>query len=204
MNRIHVRGAALAMLVAVAACGDSATEVVGDLSQAEAEALAEVVGATVFSSSTSEMPGTQTAAPGRAPIEGSESISATVPCELGGTVAVDGNLEYSGDTETHVDATFAITQVHDGCVAESQDGIRFTLDGAPNVAANMSMSVSENELSLEGSFGGAVDWSTDGREGTCSLDVTLFLDMSGTAESGSVSMSGTVCGVSFEKAVTVG
>lgn len=200
MNRI--RGAALAMLVATAACGDSATEVVGDLSQAEAEALAEVVGATVFSS-TSAVPGAQ-GAPARTPISGSESVSATVPCELGGTVAVDGSLEYSGDTDTEVNATFGVTQVHNGCVAESQDGIRFTLDGAPDVTANVSLSVSESALSLEGTYGGAVDWSTDGREGTCSLDVTLSVDMSGTAESGSASMSGTVCGVTFQKSVTVG
>lgn len=201
MSRIHARGVALAMLVAVAAC-DSATEVVGDLSQAEAEALAEVVGATVFSS-TSEVPEGQ-GAPARAPISGSESVSATVPCELGGTVAVTGNMEYSGDTETHVDATFGITQVHDGCVAESQEGIRFTLDGAPNVTADVSLSVSENELSLEGTYGGAVDWSTDGRQGTCSLDISISVDLSGTAETGSASMSGTVCGVSFQKSLTVG
>lgn len=204
MNRIHVRGVTLAMLVAVAACGDSATEVVGDLSQAEAEALAEVVGSTVFSSTTSEMPGTQTAAPARAPISGSESVSATVPCELGGTVGVDGNLEFSGDTETVINATFALTQVHNGCVAESQDGIRFTLDGAPDVTSNVSMTFSENEISLEGTYGGAVDWSTDGREGTCPLDVSLSVDMSGMTESGSVSMSGTVCGVTFQRSVTVG
>ncbi|MEX2473192.1 MAG: hypothetical protein WEA34_13475 [Gemmatimonadota bacterium] len=203
MNRIHVRGVALAMLVAVTACGDSATEVVGDLSQAEAEALAEVVGSTVFSSTTSEMPGAQ-GAPARTPISGSESVSATVPCELGGTVGVDGSLEYSGDTETVINATFGLTQVHNGCVAESQDGIRFTLDGAPDVTSNVSMTVGENELSMEGTYGGAVDWSTDGREGTCSLDVSLSVDMSGMAESGSVSMSGTVCGVTFQRSVTVG
>lgn len=202
MNRVHIRGVTLAMLVAVAACGDSATEVVGDLSQAEAEALAEVVGATVFAS-TSEVPWAQ-GAPARTPVSGSETVSATVPCELGGTVDVHGSLEYSGDTETVIDATFGLTQVHDGCVAESQDGIRFTLDGAPNVSADMSLSVSQNDVSLEGMYGGAVDWSTDGRDGTCSLDVTLSVDMSNTSESGSASMAGTVCGVSFQRAVTVG
>lgn len=203
MNRIHVRGAALAVLVAAAACGDNATEVVGDLSQAEAEALAEVVGSTVFASSTGEMPGAL-GAPARVPVSGSESVSATVPCELGGTVGVNGNLEYSGDTETVINATFGLTQVHNGCVAESQDGIRFTLDGAPNVTSNVSMTMSENELSMEGTYGGAVDWRTGGREGTCSLDVTLSVDMSGMTESGSASMSGTVCGVTFQKSVMVG
>lgn len=202
MNRIHVRGVAFAMSMAVAACGDSATEVVGDLSQAEAEALAEVVGSTVFSSA-SAVPEAE-GAPGRTPVSGSQSINTTVDCELGGTVGVDGNLEYSGDTETTVNATFELTQVHNGCVAESQDGIRFILDGAPDVTSNVSLTLSENELSLEGTYGGAVDWSTDGREGNCSLNVTLSVDMSGTAESGSASMSGTVCGVAFQKSVTVG
>lgn len=204
MNRIHVRGVTLAMLVAVAACGDSTTEVVGDLSQAEAEALAEVVGSTMFSSATSNPPDAQAGAPSRTPVSGSESISGTLPCELGGTVTVSGDLEFSGDTETQVDASYSITQVHDGCVAASQDGIVFTLDGAPSVSAGLNMSISQSSLSMDGGYQGAVDWATDDSEGTCTVDITLDIEANGLDETVSASMAGTVCGISISKTLDIG
>jgi hypothetical protein len=201
MDRMHVRVAALALLVWAGAC-DSATDVVGDLSRAEAEALAEVVGSSVMNGAMVASPGGD-AGPQRAIVNYDEAVSLTAECELGGTVAVEGSLGASIDDEIGEGVVeFTLTQVHDGCTAESEDGVVFTLDGAPSVTSDLRMEFSEQVFTLDGSYTGAVDWSTEGREGRCSVDVEFSADLNGLSESGSVSMSGTVCGVQFSKSLT--
>lgn len=54
-----------------------------------------------------------------------------------------------------------------------------------------------------GAIAGAVEWVTDGREGTC----TLSLEFSGHAEGdgvGSAQLAGTVCGFSISQSVSIG
>jgi hypothetical protein len=204
MNRTHVRGTALAMLLAVAACGDSATEVVGDLTQAEAAALAEVVAGTVISTFDEGGP---MAGPALGPALAtlSQQVSFEGPCEFGGTVAVAGELDIVTDDETEelTSLEYTVTQVHNGCVGESQDGLRFTLTGAPNVTANFLVETEGDLIAMNGGYSGAVDWSTDGKSGTCTLSVEFSLDLNLGSESASASMAGTVCGVNFSESVTV-
>jgi hypothetical protein len=203
MDVKSLRIVACAAVLGVAACGESATDVLGDLTQAEAAALAEVVGATLLTSAVEVPTEDPEGGPAAAPFSGSGSIDAEAPCALGGTVSVSGTLSYEGDDETgEVEADLAVTQVHHGCVAESQDGTRFTLTGAPQIAATLSLLVSENTLSMTGSYAGAVGWETDGREGTCSIDIEFSIDMSG--ESGAASMSGSVCGADVSHSLNVG
>lgn len=206
MNSKIVRVLSCAAVLAVAACDDSATDVLGDLTEAEAEALAEVVGATVLNGAMGSQNTGAATGPQAVVQTYSETVSGTFPCELGGSVGVDGTLNATMDDQTGAGTIdFALTQVHDGCVAESQDGIRFTLDGAPSVSAVLAMEFSEQAgtLAFGGSYTGAVDWATDGRDGTCSIDVEFTADLDGAMETGSASMSGTVCGVSFSKSLTI-
>ena len=204
MNRMHVRGGALALLLATAACGDSATDVMGDLTEAEAAALAEVVAGTVVS--TVEANGAAaTAARGPALATINQQVSFEAPCELGGTVAIDGALDLvtNDETEELESLEYSVTQAHDGCVTESQDGTTFTLDGAPNVTANLVVLAEGEAVSMDGSYSGAVDWATDGKSGTCTLSVEFSLDLNLGSDTGSAMMSGTVCGMSFSNSVNV-
>lgn len=204
MNRMHVRGGALALLLSVAACGDSATDVVGNLTEAEAQALAEVVAGTVVSTWEAEG-AAATAARGPALATFTQQVSLDAPCEFGGTVAINGDIEIVTNdvTEELERLEYTVTQAHDGCVAESQDGIRFTLDGAPNVTANLVVLAEGDVLAMDGSYSGAVDWATDGKAGTCTLSVEFSLDLNIVADTGSAMMSGTVCGMSFSNSMNV-
>ena len=204
MNRMHVRGAAIALILAAGACDDSPTNV-GDLSQAEAEALAEVVGAQVVNGAfSSRMQGGQ-AGPAAAPVSYEESVSFTAEGEMGGTVAVNSDFSGQADDETGEGSfSFTLSQIHDGCVAESEDGIVFTLWGNPSVTAQLDMEVADEILSFDGSFDGAVDWETEDREGTCTIDVTFSVDLDGGMETGAAQMQGSVCGIDFSKSVNVG
>lgn len=204
MNRMFVRNGALALLLATAACGDNATDVVGDLTQAEAEALAEVVAGTVVSTWEGEGAAT-TAARGPALATFNQQLSVEAPCEFGGSVAIDGEIDLVTDDDTGEmeSLEYTVTQAHTACVAESQDGVRFTLTGAPNVTANLLVLSEGDLLGMDGSYSGAVDWSTDGKEGTCTLSVEFSMDIDVAAETGSATMSGTVCGMSFSNSVDV-
>ncbi len=205
MNVKSLRIFSCTALLAVTACGDSATDVLGDLTEAEAAALAEVIAGTVFASAGDLPGGGMQGAPSRAPFSGESSIDAVAPCEFGGTVNVSGTLSYAGDDETEeVQADLTIVQVHNNCVAESQDGVRFTLNGAPQIAAGLTLVVSENVLSMDGGYSGAIDWATDGRDGRCSISIEFAIDVSGATESGSASMSGSVCGVNISHSLSVG
>jgi len=204
MNRMFVRNGGLALLLTAAACGDSATDVVGDLTQAEAEALAEVVTGTVMSTWESEG-AAATVARGPALATFNQQLSLEAPCEFGGSVAIDGEIDVvtNDETEELESLEYTVTQAHAGCVAESEDGLRFTLDGAPNVTANLLVLAEGDLIGMDGSYSGAVDWSTDGKEGTCTLSVEFSMDLNVGAQTGSATMSGTVCGISFSNSVNV-
>lgn len=194
----------LALLVALAACGDDddPTGVTGDaLNGDEVAALAEVVAGTMFS--TFEQTPEPPQAPGPALATGSFSLNTSLPCELGGVVAVSGTLLFDIDDETG-DGTldYTVTQDHQDCVAEAEDGMRFTLNGAPNVSADFVATLEGTGLTFAGGYVGAVSWVTGARSGTCSMDVDFSLTGDVEAETGTASISGTVCGVNFTHTLT--
>lgn len=205
MNRMHARGAAIALILAAGACDDSPTNV-GDLSQAEAEALAEVVGAQVINGAfgASMEQGGAAAGPAAATVNYDETVSFIGECELGGTVAVNGEFTGQADDQTGEGSfSFTLVQIHDGCVGEANDGTVFTLHGSPSVTAQLDMVVAEQMLSFDGSFDGAVDWETDDREGTCTIDVIFSVDLNGSMETGEASMAGSVCGIDFSRSLSI-
>jgi hypothetical protein len=120
-------------------------------------------------------------------------------------VSVDADLEGQMDDETGEGTlSFMLTQIHEGCVGEADDGTVFTLDGAPSVTAQLDMEVAEEMLAFDGSFMGAVDWTAaDQREGTCTIDVTFSMDVNAGMQSGSTTMQGSVCGIDFSKSLSI-
>lgn len=207
MNVKSLRILSLAAAATLAACGDDGTGPEADLSQAEAVALAEIIASSAFmGAGYVPTDGTAAGAPARTPwTVDDELIAESLPCEFGGTVSVEGSLTAEGDDEEGwAEAELSLTQTHDGCGAAAQDGTRFTLSGAPNVTANFSVSVSEESISLDGGYGGALEWETDGRSGKCTIDFDIAIDVNAGAETASVDMGGTVCGISVSRSVTVG
>jgi hypothetical protein len=196
VNSIFSRGLTLALALVVGACSDNPTDIIeGDaLTQAEAAALAEVVAATLFSTwETASGPPT---APARA--SGTFQFQDQLPCELGGSVAVSGSLSYNVDDESG-DGTlnFSLTGVHSDCQGESQDGIALTLNGAPNITASFSVVSEGDAIAFSGGYDGAVEWATGEKSGTCSVDVDFSLTGNVATETGSASLQGRVCGITF-------
>ena len=199
MSRISARGLTLALALFVGACSDDPTDIVeGDpLTEAEAAALAEVVAGSLFSTwEQSSAAPSPAAAPARA--SGNVQIDDEFPCEFGGTVAVAGSLVFDVDDESG-DGTlvFQITTDHEGCGVESEEGIAFILNGSPNISAGFTIVSDGDNLSFSGGYDGAVGWATDDKSGRCSIDVDFSLTGDVVAETGSASLTGRVCGITF-------
>lgn len=199
VRRARTLPLALALSLALGACNGDPTDIIeGDsLTEAEAAALAEVVAGTLFSTWESEAAAAPALAPARA--SGTIQVNDELPCEFGGSVAVSGSLAFDVDDETG-DGTlqFSVTQVHDDCAAESEDGIGFILNGAPNITSSFIIISDASFLSFTGDYEGAISWATDEKSGRCSIDVEFELTGDVLAETGSASLTGRVCGVTFQ------
>lgn len=117
----------------------------------------------------------------------------TVPCPLGGSVTVTTALTVNGDPEAPTGISLRSALRHEACVT----GI-FTLDGAPALTFALELSVSAlPALAATGTATGSVRWSTtDGRNGTCALDLDISAeDLSVQAVGGPmVTLTGRACG----------
>ena len=176
------------------ACGDG-TGVNTDLSDAEAAALAEaVVQAAMFATVNGAGPAAAEG-PQAAPYAYSEEVSFTSECLLGGGVAVTGSVDVSGDDETGAGRiALAVTHEHQACVVEAENGMVFTFDGSPDLSLDLVLEADgQGELTWTGLLEGAVDWTTDERQGRC----TIALDFSGFVSdldsAIAVSVEGAVC-----------
>jgi hypothetical protein len=199
MDKIYGRGLALVLALVVGACSSDPTDIVeGDpLTQAEAAALAEAVAATLFAtweqSSAATAPA---AAPARA--SGTFQFDDVIACEFQGSVGISGSLAFNVDDESG-DGTlaFTVTADHDDCGVESDDGTAFVLNGSPNISASFTIVSEGSALSFTGGYEGAVSWATGDKSGRCSVDVEFSLEGDIVAETGSASLTGRVCGITF-------
>jgi len=209
MNTTLVRNTLFAGIVtfSLAACGDDdgVTNVGADaLSATEREALAEAVAGAVVAT-FDENPGVPAqSGPQQAVVNFEETVSITVPCDLAGSVLTEGDLAVEFDDVTQEGTVeYTVTQTHQGCRMEAEDDIVFTLDGAPSVTADLFVEFGAETLFFEGSFEGGVDWVTGDREGTCQVSAQFSADINPQTDTGSAELSGTVCGNSFSRSLTV-
>ena len=202
--RRHTRaiGPILFATFVLSACGDS-TGPGDDLSEEEAEALAEVVIRTMIAGT--EEAGGAGGGPLAVPFTFETDVNGNAPCPLGGTVGYDGSATLIGDTESD-DGTFSysMTYVHASCTARSESGIRFSVSGAPSVVASMTVVAVGNSVDMVASFSGAVEWDSEGRSGTCSISIEMTTDFDALSEVGAAAVSSSVCGRTFSQSITVG
>ena len=191
------------MALTVVACGDDPTGVnSGDeLTSAEVAAVMAAFGSAFDSVGVSavQAPG---AAPARAAISVNENFDMSVPCESG-TFDVSGSMSGSVDDQTFdMDVTMDVTWDPNGCVV-SDEANTFTVDGAPEVNVSLDMTSTEDAVTVSGTETGGFSFtSSDGRSGSCSLDVT-FSVVTGSANVENT-ITGTVCGLDASTFETLG
>lgn len=203
MNSKSVRVLTLLALTSVAACGETTLEP-GELSEAEAMDMA---GAVLFAAFSSTMAPPEQSGPSAAEYEYMANMDRTVDCPLGGDVAITADVEVSGESESQTArVAYSMTQTHNSCVVQSEGGRQFTLSGNPDLEFNIVVEADHQEgfIDWAGDVDGSIDWSTDGKEGSCVVAFEFGGGLEGQATSIGGSMGGTVCGVQFQRTFSLG
>ena len=200
------RSRKLTMLTAVAltmgACGDdlpTGNNSGDELEEAEVEALV-VEFFDILEQIDVEIPGLRLTDPRlflsrtAVPVPVDETFSGSDPCDAGGDVSYSGTAEGEVDDETNegevtVEATFEF----DDCEIVGET-VTYTVQGDPEIGVVADFEITEETVTVTLDAGGGFAFTTDDeREGTCSVDISVTLTVSGTTITETV--SGTVCGV---------
>ena len=197
-----------AAALTVSACGGDPTGVnSGDpLTSAEVAAVISAIGSAFESAGAAAQRvstvGFDGASAGQDPVAINENFDVSVPCESG-TVQVSGSISGTVDDVTSaVDITTDVSWDPNGCVI-SDDTNTLTVDGAPEIKLVLDMTSTENTLTMNGTETGGFSFTvSDGRSGSCSLDVTFTIATDATGIDASV--SGTICGLEASAFETLG
>jgi len=187
-------------------CSDAPTTVDadGDLTEAEAVALAKSLGLESLAFGETRSAAAATAGAPQAAPSKTQTISITYsltrPCFWGGTVDSSGRIGVQADTVADmavVDITS--TDVHHGCVFLVND-MRVAVSGDPDVTTTIHAASLAGEPQGTQSVGmkGGVRWVTDdGRSGRCSLDILVEANPGEAFES----TRGEICGFTVDVTV---
>ena len=192
--------AGLALMVGLGACSDDSSPTDGGdaLTHAEVEVMMEAMAAA---SGAEFVPVGMGAADAAGALSGDQqfSFNETTPCSQGGSLNTSGTISFSED---YGNLTFDMTQVHQDCVESApSDGSVWTFNGSPSIQMALSGSASEDHVDVQGGWQGGISWSSAGRSGTCSIDVSYSLIAD--EQSGTATINGSVCGVNISQTHTV-
>lgn len=207
MSRNKVGAFALLATVGLGACGDDGAGPGDTLSEQESAAMVAFILGESFGASGVQVSAQQVqdAPPlARAQVDFDESQTIVASCPLGGSVVVE--MDASGfydDASAAFEIDATQVQTHDGCSGQGEQGFQFTVDGAPNLTTELYMTQDESgqNATAEGSIAGAVAWSAGDRAGTCTMNVQF--SMSTSPEAGNFTISGSACGHSMTRNVSV-
>jgi len=193
-------GLTTALALTVAACGDSITGTdagVDELTNAEVAAFVDVFFGAFDAVELDIDEQEAEAAPAQAPESFSFSAEVTVPCESG-SLDVTGSVDVTFDEVTeHEDGRFEVSINPMGCLV-GEGANTFTVDGDPRVDIVVDFTVDGDGEHIEGTMSGGFSFeSSDGRSGSCAIDVSFDFVGDGVSV-GVTTVSGTICGLNAD------
>ena len=207
MNRILTSALAASLAFSLVACSeDNGLGPAIQLTEAETEDMMETLGVLAFEG-TFQVPGQAAAAihalrnPDIA--LATVNVNQTLECPVSGSRHTTGSI-VSNDEETELDATF--TQTYSNCGAAAESGTIWTFNTDPNLVLTLSATnnLETETLTANMNFNGGFQVaSDDGRSGSCVVTLAWTLSASGTSESLSATVSGTVCGRAVSQTVDI-
>jgi hypothetical protein len=188
------------LALGLAAC-ESSTDVGDELSSAEASGLAAAILDLTLDAGMMQTGMAQLASgPAAAPTTFDHRAQVEGPCPIGGTMHADLHVAGSFDPATgQGQLDLDVTAQHRGCQVKAKEtGQLFELDGKPNIKAEFRLAAKPDQtFTLSGGYEGAVEWSSDGRSGTCSFDLTFSGSVNANSGNGTAKLQGTACGASI-------
>jgi hypothetical protein len=200
MRKSVVLAAGVALIAG--ACQDAAGPDDSAMSRAEAMHVAAVVAASSEGAAGTAMTSEGTTADMYSPpVSFTHTHQSTHPCPSGGAVALDFTVDgmFDGDTHT-LQADLAGTQTHAAC-GVVRNGVTITIDGNPGIGFTASIGAANGQPTQPFTHGidGSFSWSTsDGRSGTCDIDVSAVTDLLARERT----VQGSVCGHTFNQTTT--
>lgn len=205
MNRTMIGLCAAA--VVLGACEKSATDASGDaLTRAEALAIASAVATVNEDAATRGIAdGSATASAALSTAGSPRTIrfdhTSTHPCPTAGTIRIrlETVLVWDRDANAAVlDGTGSFT--HDAC-AFPHEGIVLTVDGSPSltVVSHAATSAGRPSEPWTSDASGSFSWSaSDGRSGTCGIDVSTVTDFNARSRT----VRGEACGHTIDQTIS--
>ena len=193
-------GLTTALAFTVVACGDTLTGTdagVDELTNAEVVAFVDAFFGA-FDAAEADIDAQEAAAaPAQAPQSFNFSAEVSVPCESG-SLDVTGTLAVTFDDVTeHEDGRFEVSVDPMACLV-GEGTNTFTLDGDPRVDIVVEFTVDGDGEHIEGTMNGGFSFeSSDGRSGSCALDVSFSFVSDGVSV-GVTTVSGTICGLNAD------
>lgn len=184
------------LLIATAGCDNDPLQITDTLTEDEASALATALFGLTLDASLSGVGGSSDG-PAAVPQQFETSFDVSGPCPLGGSLAVEVDMAGSFDPETEV-GTFELDmlETHQSCVvADPETGQEYTVSGSPNLLVEVDLAVEGTAFDVTGGYGGAVDWATGTRNGTCVVELAFTGTGDTEVGAGSATISGSICGV---------
>ena len=192
-------GLTTALTLTVVACGDDPTGVTAgdELTSSEVAAVLAALGSAFETIGAGAQAGAA-----QAPISVNQNFDVSVPCESG-TLDVSGSISGTVDDVTFdTDLTTTVRWDPNACVVS--DGTNtFTVDGAPYIDLALDLTSTQDLVTVSGTQSGGFSFtSSDGRTGSCSMDVTFSIVT--TATSVDATVTGTICGQNASGFETLG
>ena len=195
LGRMCPYSMAIALTFALVSCGGGSTTDSGDpsganeLTDAEFADLAEVLAVLADLGLTGAFGG-----PAAAPAAVSETFTldpTSVGCPLGGTVLFAGSVTVDEETGS---ISMDFTQTYNGCSAAAPSSNRvFVLNGPLSYDFFFEI-ISDDVVTFSLNEAGGLSWSTGGKSGTCQLNITVVSTVNVTTQSGTGTVSGSICG----------
>jgi len=125
-------------------------------------------------------------------VQPTQAISVTAPCELGGSIRLEGTITDEVDDQGTGRFSMDLRETPNDCAVSTTEG-QFTINGDPNLRITVDLTApADVELSdIAMSIGGGFRWSGQPGSGSCSVDVTFVIKL---AEPEASTVSGKVCG----------
>lgn len=192
--------------MAVTAC-DKTTDPSASLTPAEARAIALAIddaGLAAVDAKASD--GAQLnltpTRPAADILEHTGDFSFSGQCDLGGVAALAGDGFWKIDSDAGT-IEFGVTATADynACAFKTNNDIDIELDGVVDFAAERMLDTQQGLATGSQSYEGSLDYVTsDGKEGTCSVDVAAEFSL--TQNNASRTVAGSVCGQSVNATTT--
>jgi hypothetical protein len=134
-----------------------------------------------------------------APVPISSSFDVSVPCESG-TVSIAGAADGTLDDQT-LQGSLSLQLAWDfhSCVVTGYYGT-LTVNGQPDISFMANYVFGSEQMTVDGTQTGGFSYSvSDGRSGTCMIDLSFDASYNATTSEETSTVSGAVCGRSAEE-----